>query len=207
MFVGAAVVLLVFSLLAVLAELQVPESMLWTGQQVTGTEQQGLVYYRWQGQSYSLDVPGFGSSKAVSVYFNPGDPSQAIVDHVTGRVLTGLFVRASGGRRGIARHRRYAKLPMATPETQTGPRVQALSFPCAADREHRGRRPTRLRATCCESADRLAYWCGPACARRPRTATTPSFAASGMTAPVRDRCLSPCLWPRHFGLGRLADSG
>ena len=91
-FVGAAVVLLVIALLAVLAELQVPDSMLWTGQQVTGTEQQGLVYYRWQGQSYSLDVPGSGSSKAVSVYFNPGDPSQAIVDNVLDRVLTGLFV-------------------------------------------------------------------------------------------------------------------
>jgi 4-amino-4-deoxy-L-arabinose transferase-like glycosyltransferase len=91
-FVGAAVVLLVVSLLAVLAELQVPEHMLWTGQQVTGTEQQGLVYYRWQGQSYSVDVQGFGSSKAVSVYFNPGDPSQAIVDNVPDRVLTGLFV-------------------------------------------------------------------------------------------------------------------
>jgi hypothetical protein len=91
-FVGAAVVLLVFSLLAVLAALQVPDSMLWTGQQVTGTEQQGLVYYRWQGQSYTLDVPGYGSSKAVSVYFKPGDPSQAIADNVTDRVLTGLFV-------------------------------------------------------------------------------------------------------------------
>ena len=91
-FVGAAVVLLVFALLAVLAGLQSSGSLLWTGQQVTGTEQQGLVYYRWQGQSYSLDVPGFGSSKAVSVYFNPGDPSQAIVDNVLGRVLAGLFV-------------------------------------------------------------------------------------------------------------------
>jgi hypothetical protein len=91
-FVGAAVVLLVFALLAALAGLQSTDSMLWTGQQVTGTEQQGLVYYRWQGQSYSLDVPGFGSSKAVSVYFNPGDPSQAIVDNVLDRVLAGLLI-------------------------------------------------------------------------------------------------------------------
>jgi hypothetical protein len=91
-FVGAAVVLLVFSLLALLAGLQVPDSVLWTGQQVTGTEQRGLVYYRWQGQSYSLDVQGFGSSKAVSVYLNPGDPSQAMVDNVPDRVLAGLFV-------------------------------------------------------------------------------------------------------------------
>jgi hypothetical protein len=66
--------------------------MLWTGQHVTGTEQQGLVYYRWQGQSYSLDVPGSGSSKAVSVYFKPGDPSQAIVDNVPDRVVAGLLV-------------------------------------------------------------------------------------------------------------------
>src|ERR1700757_2806242 len=81
-----------FSLLAVLAGLQSPHSMLWTGQQVTGTEQQGLVYYRWQGQSYSLDVQGSGSSKAVSVYFKPGDPSQAIVDNVPDRVVAGLLV-------------------------------------------------------------------------------------------------------------------
>src|SRR6266568_5045426 len=91
-FVGAAVVLLVFALLAALAGLQSSDSILWTGQQVTGTEQQGLVYYRWQGQSYSLDVPGSGSSKAVSVYLNPGDPSQAIVDNVLDRVLAGLLV-------------------------------------------------------------------------------------------------------------------
>jgi len=91
-FVGAAVVLLVFALLAVLAGLQSSDSVLWTGQQVTGTEQNGLVYYRWQGQSYSLAVPGFGSSKAVSVYFNPGDPSQAVVDNVADRVLAGLLV-------------------------------------------------------------------------------------------------------------------
>jgi hypothetical protein len=91
-FVGAAVVLLVFALLAVLVGLQSPDSMLWTGQQVTGTEQQGLVYYRWQGQSYSLDVPGSGSSKAVSVYFKPGDPSQAVVDSVLDRVIAGVLV-------------------------------------------------------------------------------------------------------------------
>ena len=91
-YVGGAVVLLVFALLAVLAGLQSPDSMLWTGQHVTGTEHQGLVYYRWQGQSYSLDVPGSGSSKAVSVYFRPGDPSQAIVDNVPDRVAAGLLV-------------------------------------------------------------------------------------------------------------------
>jgi hypothetical protein len=91
-FVGGAVVLLAFALLAVLAGLQSSDSILWTGQHVTGTEQQGLVYYRWQGQSYSLAVPGSASAKAINVYLNPGDPSQAVVDNVPDRVLAGLFV-------------------------------------------------------------------------------------------------------------------
>jgi lipopolysaccharide/colanic/teichoic acid biosynthesis glycosyltransferase len=64
-FVGLAVTLFVLALLAVLLGLQSQNSVLWTGQRVTGTEQRGIVYYRWQGQSYSLDASGFGSSKAV----------------------------------------------------------------------------------------------------------------------------------------------
>jgi len=50
-FVGLAVALFVFALLAVLIGFQSPDSVLWTGQHVTGTEQQGVVYYRWHGQS------------------------------------------------------------------------------------------------------------------------------------------------------------
>jgi hypothetical protein len=91
-FVGGAVVLLVVALVAVLAGLQSPDRVLWTGQQVVGTEQGGIVTYRWDGQSYSLDVPGYGSSKAVSVYLNPGDPSQAMVDNVFDRVVAALLV-------------------------------------------------------------------------------------------------------------------
>jgi hypothetical protein len=91
-FVGGAVVLVVFALLAVLLGLQSPDRVLWTGQQVIGTEQGGIVTYSWQGQSYSLDVPGYGSSQAVSVYLNPGDPSQAVVDNTFDRVVAALLV-------------------------------------------------------------------------------------------------------------------
>ena len=63
LFVGGAVVLFAVALLAVLLGLQSPDRVLWTGQQVTGTEHGGIVTYGWHGQSYSLDVPGFGSSK------------------------------------------------------------------------------------------------------------------------------------------------
>jgi hypothetical protein len=91
-FVGGAVVLLVVTLLAVLLELQSPERVLWTGQHVVGTEQRGIVSYSWHGESYSLDVPGYGSSKAVNVYLEPGDPSQAMVDDVADRVLPAVFI-------------------------------------------------------------------------------------------------------------------
>jgi hypothetical protein len=66
-FVGLAIALFVFALLAVLLELQSPDLLLWTGHRVTGTEQGGIVSYRWHGQAYSLNASGYGSSKSVSV--------------------------------------------------------------------------------------------------------------------------------------------
>jgi len=91
-FVGLAVALFVFALLALLVGLQSPDRLLWTGQQVTGTEQGGVIYYRWQGQSYTLDAQGYGSSQAVSIYLDPGDPSQGVVDNVADRVAAVLLV-------------------------------------------------------------------------------------------------------------------
>jgi hypothetical protein len=91
-FVAGAVALLVFAVLALLVGLQSPDHVLWTGQQVTGTEHQGIVYYSWHGQSYSIDAPGNGSAKAVSVYLDPADPSQAMIDNILDRVLAGLLI-------------------------------------------------------------------------------------------------------------------
>lgn len=91
-FVGGAGVLLVFAALALLVGLQSPDRVLWTGQQVIGTEHQGIVYYSWHGQSDSIDAPGTGSAKAVSVYLDPADPSQAMIDNIPDRVVAGLLV-------------------------------------------------------------------------------------------------------------------
>ena len=91
-FVGGAVVLFAVALVALLVGLQSPDHVLWTGQQVVGTEQGGIVTYRWDGQSYSLDAPGFGSSNSVSVYLDPGDPSQAMLDNVFDRVVAALLI-------------------------------------------------------------------------------------------------------------------
>ena len=89
--VGLAAALFGFALLFVLLDLQAPESVLWTGHHVVATEQHGLATFRWQGQAYTVDVPGFGSGK-VDIYFNPGDPSAAMADNLPDRLFAGLFV-------------------------------------------------------------------------------------------------------------------
>ena len=93
-FVGLAVALFVFALLALWVELQSPDHVLWTGQQVVGTEQRGIVSYQWQGQTYSLDAQGFGNSTAIGVYLDPGDPSKAVLDNVFDRVAASLLIGA-----------------------------------------------------------------------------------------------------------------
>ena len=91
-FVVGAVVLLVLAALALLVGLQSPDRVLWIGQGVAGTEHYGIVYYSWHGQSYSIDAPGTGSAKAISVYLDPADPSQAMTDNIPDRLVAGLLV-------------------------------------------------------------------------------------------------------------------
>jgi hypothetical protein len=91
-FVGLAAALFVFALLAVLLELQSPDLVLWTGHRVTGTEQGGIVTYRWHGQQYSLDARGFGSAPHVSVYLDPADPGSGMVDNLPDRILVSSFI-------------------------------------------------------------------------------------------------------------------
>jgi len=113
--VGLAAALFVFALLYVVLDLQSPEIVLWTGHHVVATEQQGLATFRWQGQAYTVDVPGFGSGNKVDIYFSPGDPSGAMADNVPDRVFAGLLV---GGPviagvavlvAGLTRKRRWAR--------------------------------------------------------------------------------------------------
>lgn len=90
--VGLAAALFVFALLFVALDFQSPEIVLWTGHHVVATEQQGLATFRWHGQAYTVDVPGFGSGNKVDIYFNPGDPSGAMADSLPDRLFAGLFV-------------------------------------------------------------------------------------------------------------------
>jgi hypothetical protein len=90
--VGLAAALFVFALLFVALDFQSPEIVLWTGHRVVATEQHGLAMFRWHGQAYAVDVPGFGSGKKVDIYFHPGDPAGGMADNVPDRVVAGLFV-------------------------------------------------------------------------------------------------------------------
>ena len=80
---------------------------------MVGTETGGIVSYRWHGQTYSLGAPGFGSSKAVSVYLDPANPSNALLDNPFLRVFEGslVVVPVAGGvvllALGLTRRRRW----------------------------------------------------------------------------------------------------
>jgi hypothetical protein len=91
-FVGLAIALFAFTLIMLLGELQSPDLVLWTGHRVVGTEQGGIVYYRWHGQNYSVDAPGYGSSKAISVYLDPASPDHAMIDNVYNRALAASLI-------------------------------------------------------------------------------------------------------------------
>jgi hypothetical protein len=123
-FPGLAAALFVFALLAVLLELQSSDAVRWTGQRVTGTEIGGIVSYRWHGQTYSLDAPGYGSAKAVGVDLDPADPSNAVIDSTFPRLVEGALVAVpvAGGVlllvAGLTRRRRWERRQLrAAPRT------------------------------------------------------------------------------------------
>jgi hypothetical protein len=86
-YLGVAGVLIVFALFSFLLLIQSPhDTLLWTGTKVVGSERDGLVYYSWQGQTYTLDVPGFGNAAHVDVYLKPSDPTDGERNSVLTRV-------------------------------------------------------------------------------------------------------------------------
>ena len=43
-------------------------------------------------EAHSLDAPGYGSAKAIGVYVDPGDPSNAMIDNPVARLIQGSLV-------------------------------------------------------------------------------------------------------------------
>lgn len=91
-FLAGAGALFAVALLSALLSLQV-DNLMWTGQKVTGTEQHGIAYYTWHGQSYTVDDTNSSTSAAhVNIYLNPANPGSAVVDNPTDRIITMLMV-------------------------------------------------------------------------------------------------------------------
>jgi hypothetical protein len=80
-----ALVLVVVGLLFALVEAQSPSKLYWTGDAVAATNSGGIAYYRVHGQQYTLDVPGPAPAHdtPVTVFVDPGDPSQALLSRPT----------------------------------------------------------------------------------------------------------------------------
>lgn len=76
-----AIALTIFGFLFVLIELQSPSRLYLTGQSVQGTDRAGIVYYEVKGQQYTQDDEhhAFASGSTVTVYFDPDDPSGALL--------------------------------------------------------------------------------------------------------------------------------
>ncbi len=82
--VVAALLVIVGVLFLVLLLLS-PSRLYWTGRAVQGTDTGGIVYYKVDGQSYSVDDTGAATGRGTprTVYVDRGDPSNALVQRPT----------------------------------------------------------------------------------------------------------------------------
>lgn len=83
-FTGFAVAFFVVGSLFILAELQSPTMLQWTGTAVHDVQSGGIAYYSFQGQTYTLNVPSPGSFSS-TVYIDPSDPSTAMFSNTLTR--------------------------------------------------------------------------------------------------------------------------
>ena len=86
-FTLAAVLLAVFGLLVLLVELQDPDaSLYWTGRQVQGVNDGGIVYYHVDGKQYTVNVDGSNgpsTPEPTTVFVDRSDPFTALPDRFT----------------------------------------------------------------------------------------------------------------------------
>ena len=94
--------LLLLGLLVVLVQSSFPTWLFWTGDRVSGTNHEGLVYYRIRGEQYTVDDPRPvpAHDVPVTVYVDPSDPSQALLERPGVWIDAGFdlvfFVAAAG---------------------------------------------------------------------------------------------------------------
>lgn len=106
-----AIVLVVVGLLFLGMLAQSPTRIYWTGDQVPGTVEGGLVYYRVAGEQYTVDDTGRtpADGTRVTVFVDSGDPTQALLNRPVRWIDAGSVVVwfvAAGVLLGVAALRR-----------------------------------------------------------------------------------------------------
>ena len=107
----------------ILADLQSPSLLQWTGTQVPDVQSGGIAYYSFRGVEYTLDLPIRAPGQSAmpgTVVLDPADPSQAMFARplskwidatvVLGPYATSLLVLAFGFTRRSRRRRLRARL-------------------------------------------------------------------------------------------------
>src|SRR5450631_2730169 len=107
----------------ILADLQSPSLLQWTGTQVPDVQSGGIAYYSFHGVEYTLDLPMRAPGQSAmpsTVVLDPGNPSQALFSRplskwieatvVVGPYATSLMVLAFGFTRRSRRRRLRAAL-------------------------------------------------------------------------------------------------
>jgi hypothetical protein len=107
----------------ILADLQSPSLLQWTGTQAPDVQSGGIAYYSFRGVEYTLDLPIRAPGQSAmpnTVVLDPADPSHAMFARplskwieatvVVGPYATSLLVLAFGFARRSRRRRLRAKL-------------------------------------------------------------------------------------------------
>jgi hypothetical protein len=124
-FTWFAAALFVLGSAFILADLQSPSLLQWTGTQVPDVQSGGIAYYSFHGVEYTLDLPVRAPGQPAmpgTVVLDPADPSRAIFSRalskwiegavVVGPYATSVLVLAIGfARRSRRRHLRAALGP------------------------------------------------------------------------------------------------
>lgn len=94
-FVAIAAALFVLGSGFVLADLQSPSLLQWTGSEVPNVQSGGIAYYSFQGVEYTMNVPSRAAAAGPmpsTVYLDPADPSHATFSRPVTKWVEALVV-------------------------------------------------------------------------------------------------------------------